>query len=56
MTVFEFTDKEKEFLTMLFEMGNLIIESDGGSFNYFSENAIDRNEFFNLSEKLGIDY
>lgn len=50
------TEKEKEFLTLLFKIGREIIESDDGVFNSFSENSIDRNELFDLSIKLGIDY
>lgn len=50
------TEKEKEFLTLLFKIGKEIVESDGGVFNTFSVNSFDRNDLFNLSEKLGIDY
>lgn len=50
------TEKEKEFLILLFKIGREIVESDGGVFNTFSENSFDRNDLFNLSEKLGIEY
>ena len=50
------SEKEKEFLTLLFKIGKEIIESDGGVFNTFSDNSFDRNDLFNLSEKLGIEY
>ena len=56
MAVIEFTDNEKEYLTLLFKIGNLIIEAEDGCFNPLSMNCIDRNEFFNLSDKLGIEY
>lgn len=50
------TEKEKEFLTLLFKFGNEIIEADGGVFNPFGENSFDRNDLFELSIKLGIEY
>ena len=49
------SEKEKEFLTLLFKIGKEIIDSEE-VFNTFSENSFDRNDLFNLSEKLGIDY
>ena len=51
-----FTEKEKEFLTLLFTIGNKIVEAGDGVFNPYSENSFDRHDLFNLSEKLGIDY
>lgn len=49
------TEKEKEFLTLLFKIGKEIIEAEE-VFNAFDDNSFDRNDLFNLSEKLGIDY
>lgn len=51
----ELSEKEKEFLTLLFKIGKEIMESEE-VFNAFSENSFDRNDLFNLSEKLGIEY
>lgn len=56
MAEIEFTEKEKEFLTMLFKIGELIIETENGYFNPYSSNCIDRHDFFTLAEKLRIEY
>ena len=53
MNEIELTEKEKEFLSFLFRLGNEIIKADDGTFNTFSENSFDRNDLFNLAEKLG---
>lgn len=49
------SEKEKEFLTLLFKIGKEIIEAEE-VFNAFDDNSFDRNDLFNLSEKLGIEY
>lgn len=51
----EFTDTEKAFLTMLFNIGNEIIKTADG---YYDINYVTftHNDLFELAEKLGIDY
>lgn len=50
----ELTDEEIKFLTMLFEIGNRIIENyKNDDESYLSFNS---DDLFNLSEKFGIDY
>lgn len=51
----EFTDTEKAFLRMLFNIGNEIIKTTDG---YYDINYVtfDYNDLFKLAEKLGIDY
>ena len=49
------TEKEKEFLTLLIKIGKEIIEAEE-VFNAFDDNSFDRNDLFDLSKKLGIDY
>lgn len=51
----DFTDTEKAFLTMLFNIGNEIIKTADG---YYDINYVtfDNNDLFKLAEKLGIDY
>lgn len=51
----EFTDTEKAFLTMLFNIGNEIIKTADGYYdiNYVTFTG---GDLFKLSEKLGIDY
>lgn len=51
----EFTDTEKAFLTMLFNIGHEIIKTADG---YYDINYVtfDYNDLFKLAEKLGIDY
>ena len=54
MTVMEFTNSEKEILDMLFRVGYKIIEAQDG-YLYPSGADFNRNDFFNLAEKLGIE-
>lgn len=51
----EFTDTEKAFLIMLFNIGNEIIKTadDCYDINYVT---FSHNDLFKLAEKLGIDY
>jgi len=51
----EFTDTEKAFLRMLFNIGHEIIKTADG---YYDINYVtfDYNDLFKLSEKLGVDY
>lgn len=51
----EFTDTEKAFLTMLFNIGHEIIKTADG---YYDINYVtfDYSDLFKLAEKLGIDY
>lgn len=49
------SEKEKEFLTLLFKIGKEIIESSDGVFNAFDDNSFDRNDLFALSIKLEIE-
>lgn len=56
MAVIEFTEAEKELLTLLFKIGNMIVETQDGYFYPHCKPYFDRNEFFNLAEKLGINY
>lgn len=51
----EYTEIEKKFLTMLFQIGELIISTDDGYYEINYE-TFDRNDLFNLAEKLGVDY
>lgn len=56
MEEIEFTEAEKELLTLLFKIGDLIIETQDGYFDLRCKPYFDRNDFFSLAEKLGIDY
>lgn len=49
------TDKEKEFLTILLDIGDIIIENSNGYYEMRNYDNFDRNEMFNLREKLGIE-
>lgn len=49
------TDKEKEFLSILLDIGDIIIENSNGYYEMRSYDDFDRNEMFNLREKLGIN-
>lgn len=51
----EFTDNEKGFLTLLFNIGNEIIEAAGGYYEINYE-SFDRGDLFRLAEKLKIEY
>ena len=53
----EFTDREKEFLSMLLSIANIIVEGAGGYYELKSyAGAFDRKDLYNLALKLGIDY
>lgn len=52
----ELTEKEKEFLTMLVQIGSTIVEASNGSIVLRSYEYFDRNELFNLATKLGVEY
>ena len=49
------TDKEKEFLSMLLDIGDIIIENSNNYYEMRSYDVFDRNEMFNLRGKLGIE-
>lgn len=51
----EFTNNEKQFLTMLFKIGKEFLDSCNGyiDIDYVTFN---NNDLFYLAEKLGIDY
>ena len=52
-----FTDREKEFLSMLLSIANIIVEGTGGYYELKSyAEAFDRKDLYNLALKLGIDY
>lgn len=52
-----FTNREKEFLAMLLNIGDTIIDGAGGYYELKTyEETFDRNDLYNLSLKLGIDY
>ena len=51
----EFTDTEKAFLRMLFNIGNEIIKTADGYYD-IKHVTFDYNDIFKLAEKLGIDY
>ena len=51
----EFTDNEKDFLTLLFNIGNKIIEAADGYYEINNE-SFDRDDLFRLAEKLKIEY
>lgn len=51
----EFTDNEKGFLTLLFNIGNEIIEAAGGYYEINYE-SFGRGDLFQLAEKLKIEY
>ena len=51
----DYTDIEKEFLRMLFNIGNTIIETANGYYEINYE-SFDRNDLFQLAEKVGIEY
>ena len=55
ITDIEFTDTEKAFLRMLFNIGDEIIKTADG---YYDINYVTftNNDLFKLAEKLGIDY
>ena len=50
----EFTDIEKEFLKLLFNIGNKIIETANGYYEINYE-SFDRGDLFRLAEKLNIE-
>lgn len=54
----EFTSKEKGLLKMLLSIANIIIETQGGYIEQINDeyDSMDRNELYNLSVKLGVDY
>ena len=54
MAVIEFTDSEKEILEMLFKIGFKVIEAQDG-YIYPSGAGFDRNDFYELAEKLGVE-
>lgn len=51
----EFTDTEKTFLKMLFNIGDEIIKTADGCYNINCV-TFTNNDLFKLAEKLGIDY
>lgn len=53
----ELTDKEKEFLVILFEIAQTFIERVGGDFNIAALNydTFDRNDLYNLATKFEIE-
>lgn len=51
---FTFTDSEKEILEMLFKIGFKVIEAQDG-YIYPSGVDFDRNDFYKLAEKLGVE-
>ena len=51
----DYTDKEKKFLKLLFNIGNKIIETANGYYEINYE-SFDRNDLFQLAEKVGIEY
>lgn len=51
-----FTDREKEFLSMLLSIANIIVEGAGGYYELKSYEEFDRRDLYNLALKLGIDY
>lgn len=50
----DLTDKEKQFLSMLFKIGHIV--TDEISKDSTSILSFDRDDLFNLARKLGIDY
>ena len=48
-----FTNEEKEFLKMLFNIGQSIINAQDGFFD-FDGVSFSENDFFELKEKLGV--
>lgn len=51
----DLTDKEREFLIILFKIGKEIIEGTGGYYEFIDGDGISRNDFFNLACKFGIE-
>lgn len=53
----ELTEKEKNFLGMLFKMANIIIEESDGYFELskFDYESFSRNDLFKLACTLGIE-
>lgn len=51
----ELTEKEKEFMKMLLNIGRTIVNQSGGTFDYqgLYFTSVD---LYNLSDKLGFDY
>lgn len=52
----ELTDKEKEFITMLVQIGSTIVETSNGSIMLRSYEDFDRNDLYDLATKLGVEY
>lgn len=50
-----FTDIEKKFLVLLFKIGYNILDAQDGFMSIDNE-YFSRNELYELTEKLGIDY
>lgn len=52
----ELTELEKKVLSIMFKNLDTVIEFCDGVLNLYNSDTFDRNDLFNLAEKLGIDY